>query len=711
MTEPGGGAAHRNQMNSLCYPRLARYLATLDAEEHYYWIVANMDRIDAPGLRALTCTEVHKLLESFPYLSPEVPVAFQREFIDGNYLMHLDAGRWAALGLPSASLDYLLIKLQLQLIVSPESLLSDSVSIPVGENPLVHAGVIANLSNLPNEVAMAIKDADEQCIKTGEGKIYGSFTILGHKEFYRNDRDNRWVGVGLPNEVLVLQRRRVANGLLPDLSAQAHTDKIPKTNFAATIFYGKAQQEKFRSLSVAGYGMMQPQELSTERPCPTSMATNEISHTPTKNGVCVTIPFERDPSLDMFTIGRVPGNDLVVPGPLRRQERSRPTLLQIGSNSSHHTFLTSTVSRFGCRVLCERTAPFRTFLFAGGFNDEGQIVLRNPKLVDSYYSESDCLGVRLISRSVSSHQQPQQQQPVVAPLDALTNSGVRLWHPLLRKWTEVSFLGQVCSMSSDGQTDTKPFTVDLSLSNELVDGSIIEMGGVSILFRKELPPASQYQPEKTITRMNGAQPYCPVAFSPISFSFLPPRERAFNQFRNLENEGASYIKRRPFSVPATDTSGIEKGHRSMVFPACGHVHGFHNELRGRPCPLCRKVGPFVPVAFAFEATITGPGKPTHVFNPCGHVSNKETCSRWASIPLPDPGGAPMGTRYTPKCPFCAVSLVMEPRFGGPYNKMNIQVEQEENEELDETEADHKLPSPQPASTGMRYPKLMPAGLR
>lgn len=42
----------------------------------------------------------------------------------------------------------------------------------------------------------------------------------------------------------------------------------------------------------------------------------------------------------------------------------------------------------------------------------------------------------------------------------------------------------------------------------------------------------------------------------------------------------------------------------------------------RPCPLCRSKGPFVPIAFSFESSICS-GKPTHVFNPCGHVASKQ----------------------------------------------------------------------------------------
>ena len=60
----------------------------------------------------------------------------------------------------------------------------------------------------------------------------------------------------------------------------------------------------------------------------------------------------------------------------------------------------------------------------------------------------------------------------------------------------------------------------------------------------------------------------------------------------------------------------------LPIKACGHVHGYHKSLEGKSCPLCRKSGPYVPIAFAFEPSICS-RKPTHVFNPCGHVASKQ----------------------------------------------------------------------------------------
>jgi hypothetical protein len=127
-------------------------------------------------------------------------------------------------------------------------------------------------------------------------------------------------------------------------------------------------------------------------------------------------------------------------------------------------------------------------------------------------------------------------------------------------------------------------------------------------------------------------------------------------------------------IPAIDYDDIDEEHRAYVFPACGHVHGFHKSLQGRPCPLCRKAGPFVPIAFSFEPAIDC-SIPTHVFNPCGHVASRKTCEEWQKISMHD--SAPPTTQLRPICPFCATALVEDGELGGPFNKLILQTESEQ----------------------------------
>lgn len=70
----------------------------------------------------------------------------------------------------------------------------------------------------------------------------------------------------------------------------------------------------------------------------------------------ITFDYIPDPSRDMFQIGRLDSNDFVVRGPLHNDESA---------------FMpTGPVSRFACRIECERFPPFRCFLIAAGFNEK-----------------------------------------------------------------------------------------------------------------------------------------------------------------------------------------------------------------------------------------------------------------------------------------------------------------------------------------------------
>lgn len=92
----------------------------------------------------------------------------------------------------------------------------------------------------------------------------------------------------------------------------------------------------------------------------------------------------------------------------------------------------------------------------------------------------------------------------------------------------------------------------------------------------------------------------------------------------------------PVHIPAVDYQHIPENHRPFVYPSCGHVHAYHKSLasaRTKQCPICRTIGPFVPLIFSYDAVLS-PQIPTHVFNPCGHVASLELCRQWSAIPLP-----------------------------------------------------------------------------
>ena len=72
------------------------------------------------------------------------------------------------------------------------------------------------------------------------------------------------------------------------------------------------------------------------------------------------LTYNTNPLEDMFTIGRAAngGNDFVVPGILHVDKEGCTA---------------GPVSRWACRIVCERLPPFRLFVYAGGFDPTHQV--------------------------------------------------------------------------------------------------------------------------------------------------------------------------------------------------------------------------------------------------------------------------------------------------------------------------------------------------
>lgn len=66
--------------------------------------------------------------------------------------------------------------------------------------------------------------------------------------------------------------------------------------------------------------------------------------------------------------------------------------------------------------------------------------------------------------------------------DALTSYGVNLWDPELHQWCEISVQGQCFSVRDTASRIGIPLESDFS--NELKDGSIIDLHGVLLYFQK-----------------------------------------------------------------------------------------------------------------------------------------------------------------------------------------------------------------------------------
>lgn len=194
-------------------------------------------------------------------------------------------------------------------------------------------------------------------------------------------------------------------------------------------------------------------------------------------------------------------------------------------------------------------------------------------------------------------------------------------------------------------------------SNELRDGSLIDLCGATLLWRTaeglaQTPTVKHL--EVLRQELNAARPQCPVGLNTLAFPSLCSRD-------------------------------VLDAKQPWVYLHCGHVHGYHgwsgrsqqsqedeeeeeeempgqNEQdlgpRERECPMCRTRGPYVPLWLGCESAFyldTAP--PTHAFVPCGHVCSEKTAAFWSHIPLPH------GTHtFHAACPFCLRPLRRERRY-------------------------------------------------
>ena len=73
----------------------------------------------------------------------------------------------------------------------------------------IHLGVltghICDLSKVEHDTARKLIQANENCIASGEGLVYGQLTALGHIQYQMIEKS--WTSYGFPNERFMLKRR------------------------------------------------------------------------------------------------------------------------------------------------------------------------------------------------------------------------------------------------------------------------------------------------------------------------------------------------------------------------------------------------------------------------------------------------------------------------------------------------------------------------
>ena len=203
-----------------------------------------------------------------------------------------------------------------------------------------------------------------------------------------------------------------------------------------------------------------------------------------------------------------PANDFVVKGPLHFS-RSYPCT-SIGP-----------VSRYACRMECERLPPYRVFLYAAGFNEDNNIALGESAPV-----WMDQLATDDVTRWQS--------------FDALTTFGVRLWRPDTKEWVEISVRGR-CHALRDCPGQPGMLLSPSYYTNELIEGSVIDLCGVMFVYQSPTTMAThlkhQVEPQEVIRSLNALKPQCPVHLSGITFTHLSDGERIQRAIDQAERTG------------------------------------------------------------------------------------------------------------------------------------------------------------------------------
>ncbi|XP_053923844.1 E3 ubiquitin-protein ligase pellino homolog 2 isoform X1 [Cuculus canorus] len=436
---------------------------------------------------------------------------------------------------------------------------------------------------------------EEHCAPNKEPVKYGELVVLGYNGSLPNgDRGRR-------KSRFALYKRPKANGVKPSSvhvistpqasKKRCHQFRTTEASSEAVVPESKATmcRQEFAQRSTLEFGAI------------SSKGQHSISYTLSRNQTVV-VEYTHDKDTDMFQVGRSTESpiDFVVTDTIS------------GSQNNDETQITqSTISRFACRIVCDRSPPYTARIFAAGFDSSKNIFL---------------------GEKAAKWKNPDGH------MDGLTTNGVLVMHPKggfteeskPGVWREISVCGEVYTLRETRSAQQRGKLVE-NETNVLQDGSLIDLCGATLLWRTAdglFHAPTQKHIEALRQEINAARPQCPVGLNTLAF-------------------------------PSINRKDVVEEKQPWAYLSCGHVHGYHNwghrsdtEANERECPMCRTVGPYVPLWLGCEAGFyVDAGPPTHAFTPCGHVCSEKSAKYWSQIPLPH------GTHaFHAACPFCATQL-------------------------------------------------------
>ncbi|VIO98815.1 Uncharacterized protein BM_BM3561 [Brugia malayi] len=412
-----------------------------------------------------------------------------------------------------------------------------------------------------------------------------------------------------------------------------------------------AQGRKHRSKMILrkrlmGNGIKKDQSISVSIPPSQSQVVRDasrhvVSYSYNRNHT-VLVEYSPDPYKDMFQIGRSSEEQIdftvvdtwlaanaLYPGVHNIHGSDNGVIDHFGVGKNPRCNIqrpiSSTISRYACRIQINRDYPHRAFLYAAGFDSSRNIFLGEKATKwTKYDGEIDGLttnGILILQPNIMQRQDLGQ--------NAEDHMGMFVWR-------EVSVDGDIYNIR-ETRSSTKRGELLAGETNELQDGTLIDLCGATLLWRTaegltKSPCRSEL--ESRLNEINAGKPQCPVNLNTL----IIPRKKSAKSY------GSS---RQPY-----------------VYLNCGHVQGKHAWGKNDKsesgilykCPICLvDSSKIIQLVMGMESAFhLDSDTLDYAFNPCGHVASLSTVRYWSRIPLPH------GTSsFHPVCPFCTSLLSMD----------------------------------------------------
>uniref|UniRef100_A0A0K0CUY0 Pellino n=1 Tax=Angiostrongylus cantonensis TaxID=6313 RepID=A0A0K0CUY0_ANGCA len=236
----------------------------------------------------------------------------------------------------------------------------------------------------------------------------------------------------------------------------------------------------------------------------------------------VLVEYVADQFKDMFQIGRSSEEQIdftIVDTWLASASQvpsSSGAIFHCGSGPSRtragcdpHKIVSSTISRYACRIIVDRENYDKAFLYAAGFDAVKNIFLGEK-------------ATKWMKKN--------------GEMDGLTTNGILILHPnrnseelldddlpSMYVWREVSVDGDIYTLRETRSSNTRGKLVPEE-TNMLQDGSLIDLCGATLLWRtadglRKSPTAQEL--EMALDRLNAGKPQCPVNLNTL---IIPKRK-------------------------------------------------------------------------------------------------------------------------------------------------------------------------------------------